>query len=293
MRNKLNDVYGLVINKEVDILVLGETWLNEDECKYYSLPNFECVFNCRENTIGGGTAVYVKKDFQFKTIETCKQYNKIIIEVSFQQRNVKLMTMYRPPSSVVNDFIEVLEKSFLEHRNMLFVGDVNIDILKRGNSNYMNVIQSIGFRFLNLISEQFATRKTLTSGTIIDHVLTNLPYSVFDSQPVEIIETSISDHNALGIKYLISNKIKCEMIFKEFTRIDYTKFELDVYSKINNKEDATIEDVIEILRTSKLNSTITLKKQVRKDSYRWMTLSILEMMEKKRQFIQEMEEKTK
>lgn len=276
------EIYGLVLNKNIDVLVLGETWLIEEECKYFILPNFVSVFNCRENKVGGGTAIYVKKEFQFKIIENSKIFNKIIIEIAGNDKKLILATMYRPPSSDLNEFITNLESTLLKFQKMLFIGDFNIDVLKLENSsNYMSLIESLGFRILNTLSKNHATRSTSSSATIIDHAITSLPESKFSKTPVELIETSLSDHKALKMYYMLSNLEKSEFTFKEFQRIDYTFYNQLVTENLKRMANATIEELIAILKSSKYKATKIIRKTVRKESFRWITLNILDMMEER------------
>jgi len=41
------------------IVTLSETWLKEDEDKFYNLPNYKFLSLPRENKIGGGVGIYI------------------------------------------------------------------------------------------------------------------------------------------------------------------------------------------------------------------------------------------
>lgn len=87
LKNKLNEIYGLVNNRDdIGVVILGETWLDSEETTFFSLPNYEAVFNCRDGKQGGGTAIYIRKDLKFRTLELNPNFNKIIIEIFFENQ---------------------------------------------------------------------------------------------------------------------------------------------------------------------------------------------------------------
>lgn len=190
--------------------------------------------------------------------------------------------MYRPPSSNLSEFIDNIESTFLKFNKMLFVGDVNVDVLKQEcSSHYINLIDALGFRILNMLSKNNATRYTRTSDTIIDHAITSLPEYQFGKIPIELIETSLSDHKALKMSYMLSTFEKSEFTCKEFQRIDYSNYSKLVTDNLKDKINVTIVELILILQSAKIKSTKIIRKTVRKESFRWITLSILDMMEER------------
>lgn len=181
--------------KGFEIIILNETWLKNDEVNMFHLPNYSAVFNCRENKTGGGTAIYVSKRLKYTVKESKAEFNKIVIEVQDGKKPFVISTMYRPPQSNILDFIEELETTIHMYRNLLFAGDVNLNLLESNSStvsDYLNVLPAHGYQMINQISANGATRKT--SNTIIDHVFSDMD-EAFD---IKIENTyCLSDHNAI------------------------------------------------------------------------------------------------
>ena len=87
-----------------------------------------------------------------------------------------VLGLYRPPSSVVREFIDevhsILMENFSNYVNMIIAGDFNIDL--NSNTNYYGyfIIMLVEMSFVPLITEP--TRCTDTSGTHIDHIWSNM-----------------------------------------------------------------------------------------------------------------------
>lgn len=285
LRNKLHDVYGLVQNRDdVGVVILGEVWIDSGETNFFTIPNFEAVFNCRDGVQGGGTVIYVRKDLEFRTLELDPVFNKILIEVTLEKQKIKIMTIYRPPSSNLNNFFEELERTCDSLKNVIIVGDINIDILNPTSTSvmYMNLLESYDYRLLNTITNDYATRCTSTSATIIDHVATDLPSSLINT-PVDVTDTSISDHRVLtfSVSTKTHTKQKSTMMIKEFKRVDNSKFVDQVRQNTDEASNLSFKELIDIIRKAKELASTTVKKRVRKDSFVWMTLEILKLMEKR------------
>lgn len=73
--------------------------------------------------------------------------------------------------------IQISNSSLDTHKNYLIIHiniDMNIDILKNnpGANDYQEIIETNGYKILNKISEEDVNRKTDTTATIIDHIIT-------------------------------------------------------------------------------------------------------------------------
>lgn len=77
-------------------------------------------------------------------------------------------------------FLNKLDTLLSSNKNNIIIGDFNFDLLQSNinNEKYTNIIQSNGHTILNKINKKFATRVTLNTHTIIDHIITDcLKYS--------------------------------------------------------------------------------------------------------------------
>lgn len=71
LRNKVEYLEALLYEesyKNADVIVLTETWLGYDETKYINLPNYQGINRCREDSRGGGVAIYIKLNEEIKPI---------------------------------------------------------------------------------------------------------------------------------------------------------------------------------------------------------------------------------
>lgn len=181
--------------KEIDILGLCETFLNE----YFfdnelELTNYQ-LFRKDRNSHGGGIVLYVKSehfcnrrhDLEQETIES------IWVEVKCpKQKPFILGYIYRPPSSLSswNDEIEnCLEKFYTENKEVILFGDFNYNFTNNSSSNsaWNDIITTHNLQQL----VETHTRVTPHSATIIDHIYTNKPSNIIQ---VTVPELSISDH---------------------------------------------------------------------------------------------------
>jgi hypothetical protein len=139
--------------------------------------------------------------------------------VSLTKLKMNVCVCYRPPNSEnLTPFFNLLEPVLSKYRNLIFLGDINInliDITSTTSISYQNIIASHGYNFLNKITSSMATRVTSHSATIIDHALTNLKLDKFQS--VIINKTFLSDHNYM----LIS--LRHPQIPKPFLKKPYVK----------------------------------------------------------------------
>lgn len=202
----------------------------------------------------------------------------------------QLFSRFRPSREILNnfeDFLQDFESLIYNNKNILFAGDVNINILKNTPDviKYKQIINAHGYMILNKIGLQFTTRNA--SKSIIDHVVSDM----LQTPDINIKQFSESDHNVLYFKWKLSIKDKAPMVIKEFKKTNFDIFKNKVSEKLENKKTiAAIDDIIAIISESKNESTNINFKYVREDSYSWITSDILNLMEKRDKFYWEKEQ---
>lgn len=93
-----------------DIFALTETWLDvNSESNRFALPNYKFIRQDRLGR-GGGIALYIKNSLKFSQL-TLNSNNLEIMGISFQikKRSFAFVSIYRPPSSSILNFLEDLE----------------------------------------------------------------------------------------------------------------------------------------------------------------------------------------
>lgn len=213
----------------------------------------------------------------FKILEISPLYNKIMLEIFANGATFKLLT-----DCNINDFLLEIERIYMTQKNMIAVGDFNINLLAENwyCDSYKSIIETSGYRLLNTISLESATRCTCTTCSLIDHAITDLMPELVPNC-VEVIDTCLTDHKALLFDYNINRlKKKSEMVTKHFHKVDSSKFIDLVRLYIHHIINPTIIELIEILKQAKFLSTTTVRKRVRSESFNWITLDILKLMKK-------------
>lgn len=86
IRCKLEEVQCLVATKNVapDILALTETWIKDNEIKYFKMNGFNSFLAGRKNKSGGGVGILIKNGWGIPSIT--KWNTKIIISDSLNGR---------------------------------------------------------------------------------------------------------------------------------------------------------------------------------------------------------------
>jgi len=63
-----------VRNKEYDIIVLTESWVYNNEIRYYSLGGYTTYLSKRENKRSGGVVLYVKSIYDIVSVNVINKF---------------------------------------------------------------------------------------------------------------------------------------------------------------------------------------------------------------------------
>ena len=211
-------------NFSFSVIGISETWLNLNSPDIFNIPNYHMIHDDRKTGRGGGVALYIhckfnhkiRKDIHIEGIEN------IFIEIENKfGKNIIIGTLYRPPSSNINHFLESideqLEKISRENKSMYIMGDFNIDLTHsiENNSPYttthLNKNKSVNNnsdKFLNILSSyafypciNIPTRVTPVSSTLIDNIFTN---TLGENKNSGVFTYDVSDHLPI---FLISSQL--------------------------------------------------------------------------------------
>ena len=142
--------------KQPEIIVLTETWRKADDHTTYMWEGY-----CEHHTVwnvgrSGGESVLCMNNLRVRlvpeltvrtdTIESC------VVEVTCGGETLVIFAIYRPHSDTIENFSRtmyiMLHKNVLNGKQVIFIGDVNVDLLKC-NSNYIaefiDMMQSVTF----------------------------------------------------------------------------------------------------------------------------------------------------
>ena len=160
-----------------------------------------CLFSFH----GGGVAIYIRDDLRFLERNDLPNHTLelLCIEIRpFRSEPFNIVAWYRPPSDSIdtlNELENILGFLDKEGKETILLGDTNCNFLlnqdQAENLSYPNNtvkhLDSIYkiFGFTQIISD--ATRVTLSTSTLIDHIATNNNSNISRSG---VLKTTFSDH---------------------------------------------------------------------------------------------------
>ena len=180
--DELNE-FLLSFSSPPSVIFISETRINVEPLINVNIPGYTFL-HLPSNTRAGGVGayflenltVYNKGNFGFN-IEGCEN---LWFDVEFpgQKQKFTLAVIYRHPHNNTSEFINALDEKLnildKEKSNKVYIlGDINLDLnsnnLSSSASDYLRKLQS--HAYFSLITKP--TRVTVSSQTVIDHILTN------------------------------------------------------------------------------------------------------------------------
>ena len=226
---------------KIDILCIDETKLTSEiptsriHIEGYQYPPIRRDrIQKSNNSYGGGKVVYIRDGFICKKIEQYETPNSETIAIELSLRNKKWFIMfgYRPESINRDLFFEEinmsLSKAINKYQNILFIGDLNID-LSIPNHDKKHFLQDLCdvFDLTNMVKDK--TCYMSTEGSSIDIMLTNKLRSFYKTTT---IETGLSDHHKMVITFLRSHhslkQKPTNIIYRDTKNINMDNFKNDI-----------------------------------------------------------------
>ena len=127
-------------NKQVDVYLLCETWLNEYNSSIVDIPNYTFIGKHRKNRRGGGVGILIHNALKYKERHDIKLPNESDLEYAFaevktNQGNLLIGSMYRPPHTKEKQFLKdykdlLRQLKMMKDTDILLGMDHNMDLLK-------------------------------------------------------------------------------------------------------------------------------------------------------------------
>ena len=288
--NKYDQVVKVLYDSNADIMGICESFLDENvEVNEYMIPGYNVVSKHR-NRHGGGVLLYVKETVKFELVEANVSTNieSLWIKVKCYTEHVTIGVIYRPPSANANyysDLLDQLDHMHAHHDKVIAMGDLNFNYLDASSKTYIQTIESM-YDMKQIITEP--TRVTLTTSTLIDVILTNVPEAHIISGVSKI---SLSDHFMVytSLQYSKGTNEHNSVRFRNYKSFSSVAFlnELSSHEEIadiswsNNEFQCKWESFKKCFNVvSNKHAPVT----VRRLKYRcnpWVTNEIIEMMYKR------------
>lgn len=209
-------------NDNLDIVVLTETWLkSEEEALRYQIPGYTHYYNYRKSSKGGGVSIFCHDKLKHNFIEAICINDNHFLWVHLASFSLDIAAIYRKPESAnFNTFMDTYSMQLNQRKRTIIFGDFNLNLLSsdRQTTIYKDTMHEEGYNFINHIHDDYCTRETPTTKTIIDHVISNLKETKFH---FSIIDSTLSDHKQI---YLEVKKFTSSRSRKvSYQAIDYNK----------------------------------------------------------------------
>lgn len=264
----------------IDIVVIGETWIREDHKQLYQIDGYRSIFSCRPDAIGGGLAMYVRSSITFDEIENHHEsgYHHIHIRINMSGSPFNVHGVYRPPSFHSTAFLSKLEAIIAVQRSgssSVVVGDMNIPV-NLMNSNitreYTDLLNCYNFTVTNTIP----TRPV--SNNILDHVICSESVNCAVN---ETIPTEISDHSMVLSTFNLAKAYEIRTLEKTIinnSRLNEA-FQVDVRSIPQGSAEERLVYVINLYNTLKNRFSRKVSVKARIKGYcPWMTFDLWKLI---------------
>ena len=197
---KIDEINFSMTNKFIDLIAFNETRLDPNITdNMISLDGYDVIRKDGSRN-GGGVCIYLRSSINYKIRKDLvpPELEAVCVEIIKPHSKPFLVTtVYRPPSSLpkfFDDFEKLIKAIDNENKEMYILGDLNCNMLKTDKDANIPTkkIKSLYelYQLTQMIDE--ATRVTLATSSLIDHIVTNKPEKISDSG---VIHTGISDHS--------------------------------------------------------------------------------------------------
>lgn len=120
-----------------NINTISETWINTGKEMAFELEGYELKNINRKNKGGGGVAIYIDKNLNYKILESTTTVVDNLLECltieicNKKNKNVIVSCIYRTPGINIDIFRECIEGMFsnISNKVIFICGDFNTDIL--------------------------------------------------------------------------------------------------------------------------------------------------------------------
>ena len=289
---KIDEINCSMANKFIDLTAFNETRLDANITdNMIKIDGYDVVRKDRSRN-GGGVCIYLRSSINYKVRNDLVPTKLEVVCIEITKPHSKpflVTTVYRPPSAS-SEFFDHFEKLIkaIDHENkeVFILGDLNCNMLKADSDSNIptkkiKLLYEL-YQLTQLINE--ATRVTMTTTSLIDHILTNTPEKISDSG---VIHTGISDHSLvfairkISIIYKQENTLEIRNM-KNFDKEKFTKELLKQhweYVYFFAEDPNAMWEIWKNLFLEVLDKHVPLQhKKIRSNKVPWMTSDIKKLM---------------
>lgn len=269
--HKLNDLEIVIEGYKrngnlIHFIALTEVRLDDQISSFFNIADYTAYY-CNKQRDSGGVAIFCHNTMSCVPLFQINISNVDILGISVINLNIKIAVIYKQPTVLFSNFLPIIDCLLDKYHRCIFVGDLNIDLLRNNTDTIRlsNTIIANGSRILNKIDINAATRNATrdgsTTNSIIDHVFTDLHHFKFH---LSVLPTSLSDHNQLILSFDAQSSTIMPSLpnFLMSQKASINKFRTLILNNpyLNNSlaNNANIDNCLAFLK-SQFNSCITTK----------------------------------
>lgn len=186
----------------VHVFLLCETLLTDRNIANCSIKGYNLIHKNRKTGRGGGVAIFIKDDIDYKTRDDLSLtdpgcFESVFIEIAYPNNNHStiLGEIYRIPNTndtaAIANYSTVLTRVSRASQNVIIGTDQNYDLLTLNSNTTTTAILNEFLAHGFLPSASKATRVTSHSATLIDNIYVKSHITQLKSV---ILQSDISDH---------------------------------------------------------------------------------------------------
>ena len=225
--------------------MLSETWLKDGEERFIDIKDYKYEGVVRKHKKGGGVGILIKNNIKYRVRTDLNatnpenSYEHFFIEVKGTRFNIIAGTIYHPPNTDIDNFLENYANSLFsirkdKNKEIILGLDHNLDLLKQASHRKTQNFIETTLDNLLLPTITKPTRINKSSATLIDNII--ISHKLQAGYKSNILISNLSDHlpclieinefyaikaEATKIKERKLNKENLEKISQEINNTDW------------------------------------------------------------------------
>lgn len=202
--NKALEIADMIVDKEMDILAIAETWFTGDAqdrvVEQDLVPaGYSIAQHPRKTGRGGGVALIYRSSLKVKWRPHMYDTFECLESSIYGSVMARICIIYRSPSSkggkhFLEEFSDFLSSMICSQGNLILVGDFNYHVNDPSDSGAMKFQETL--KSFNL--EQLVTKPTHRSGNILDLVIAHEEQNMISS--IDVMDYGFPDHYAVTME---------------------------------------------------------------------------------------------
>ena len=224
IKNKIPDLQALITEHDPHLISISETWLDSSikDCTL-GLLGYK-LFRRDRNSNGGGVLLGVKNLLLPTFSSTHASCEVIAINITVNNRVLKIITAYRPPNCSVSqnlDLINYLDQQVANSIDFVILGDFNYGGIDWAQFTRGTSQEEVFLQFLNENNAfQHINLPTHIGGNILDLLVTS--DSLFPGKMQVLDPFSSSDHCVITAEFLVTGTLPTQEVpIKDFKNTNW------------------------------------------------------------------------